>query len=98
MASLNFMSYAEIDFAIVPAAPPAWKNWRATSCPAPISANVPYLGSSRLMVRALRFVVRSSEDSLRVDSILTRGWVLTMHENRHLYQQPVAVFGGPLKP
>src|SRR5438477_2745398 len=35
--------------AIVPAAPPTRKNQRATSCPAPISANVPYLPGSRLM-------------------------------------------------
>src|SRR6202045_5379639 len=64
MASLNFMSYAEMDFATVPAAPPAWKKWRATSWPAPISANVPYFGSSRLIARALRFVVMSSDDSM----------------------------------
>jgi hypothetical protein len=41
MASLTAMSYAEIDFEIDPAAPPTLKNQRATSCPAPISANVP---------------------------------------------------------
>jgi hypothetical protein len=35
------MSYAEMLFAIVPAAPPARKNQRTTSCPAPISAKVP---------------------------------------------------------
>src|SRR5258707_7999564 len=58
------MSYAEMDFATVPAAPPAWKKWRATSWPAPISANVPYFGSSRLIARALRFVVASSDDSM----------------------------------
>src|SRR6266404_552188 len=58
------MSYAERDFAIVPAAPPAWKNQRTTSCPAPISAKVPYFGSSRLTLRALRFVVNSSVDSM----------------------------------
>src|SRR6266481_6829258 len=58
------MSYAERDFAIVPAAAPAWKNQRTTSCPAPISAKVPYLGSSRLTLRALRFVVNSSVDSM----------------------------------
>src|SRR5580704_2995225 len=47
-------------FAMVPEAPPAWKKCRATSCPAPISAKVPYFRSSRLIVRALRLVVRSS--------------------------------------
>jgi hypothetical protein len=35
------MSYAEIVFATVPDAPPAWKKIRATSWPAPISAKVP---------------------------------------------------------
>ena len=35
--------------AIVPAAPPTRKNQRATSCPAPISAKVPYLELSRLI-------------------------------------------------
>src|SRR5580698_11315517 len=50
--------------AIVPEAPPAWKNSRATSCPAPISANVPYFGTSRLMVSAFWLVVRSSFCSL----------------------------------
>src|SRR5438046_9435063 len=34
---------------MVPDAPPTWKNQRATSCPAPISANVPYLFGSRLI-------------------------------------------------
>src|SRR5580658_6278887 len=60
MASLKTMSYAEIDLAIVPEAPPAWKNSRATSWPAPISANVPYFGTSRLIVSAFWVVVRSS--------------------------------------
>src|SRR5450755_528402 len=46
------MSYAEIDFATVPAAPPARKNQRATSWPAPISAIVPYQRGSRLIRRA----------------------------------------------
>src|SRR3954447_22067300 len=52
MASLTAMSYADIDFATVPAAPPARKNQRATSCPAPISAIVPYQRRSRLICRA----------------------------------------------
>src|SRR5437773_12387932 len=37
---------------MVPAAPPTRKNQRATSCPAPISANVPYLPGSRLICSA----------------------------------------------
>src|SRR3954453_21950167 len=52
MASPTAMSYADIDFATVPAAPPARKNHRATSCPAPISAIVPYQRRSRLICRA----------------------------------------------
>src|SRR5882757_8162714 len=39
--------------AIVPAAPPARKNQRTTSWPAPISANVPYRRASKLMASAL---------------------------------------------
>src|SRR4051794_20874459 len=46
------MSYAEMLLAIVPAAPPTRKNQRATSCPAPISAKVPYLVWSRLIATA----------------------------------------------
>src|SRR5438876_7052806 len=53
------MSYAEIVFATVPAAPPARKNQRATSCPAPISAKVPYLAASRLIQSALSCVLRA---------------------------------------
>src|SRR5690349_11532197 len=43
-------------FAIVPAAPPTRKNQRTTSCPAPISANVPYHRGSRLILSALEWV------------------------------------------
>jgi len=43
---------------MVPAAAPARKNWRATSCPAPISAIVPYFFASRLSRSALLMVVR----------------------------------------
>src|SRR5258705_9327534 len=39
-------------FATVPAAPPTEKNHRATSWPAPISANVPYVVASRLSANA----------------------------------------------
>src|SRR6478735_5117935 len=58
-------------FAIVPDAPPTRKNHRATSCPAPISAKVPYLVLSRLIWTAFWWV------SSRVDSIassLRLGW------------------------
>src|SRR3954463_5312865 len=41
-----------MDFATVPAAPPARKNQRATSWPAPISAMVPYQRRSRLICSA----------------------------------------------
>src|SRR4051812_39505832 len=46
------MSYAEIVLAMVPAAPPTWKNLRATSWPAPISAKVPYFFASRFIWNA----------------------------------------------
>src|SRR5262249_12351144 len=42
--------------ATVPAAPPTRKNQRTTSCPAPISANVPYQRGSRLILSALEWV------------------------------------------
>src|ERR1700712_2981245 len=42
--------------ATVPAAPPARKNQRATSCPAPISATVPYQRGSRLIRNAFWWV------------------------------------------
>src|SRR2546422_790221 len=51
------MSYAEIVLATVPAAPPTEKNQRATSCPPPISANVPYRVASRLSASAFCRVV-----------------------------------------
>src|SRR4051812_37072315 len=44
--------------AMVPAAPPTWKNQRTTSWPAPISAKVPYLRGSRLMANAFCWVAR----------------------------------------
>src|SRR5229473_4746995 len=49
-----------MDLATVPDAPPAWKNSRATSWPAPISAKVPYMGASKFIRRAFCVVVRSS--------------------------------------
>src|SRR4051794_2510277 len=60
------MSYADIDLAIVPAAPPARKNQRATSWPAPISATVPYHRESRLIRSAFCSVsVPNSTCSMR---------------------------------
>src|SRR4051812_14998619 len=53
------MSYAEIVLAMVPAAPPTWKNRRATSWPAPISAKVPYFFASRLIWNAFLSVPTS---------------------------------------
>src|SRR5436853_2656385 len=47
-------------FAIVPDAPPTRKNQRATSCPAPISANVPYFDWSRLICSAFWCVLTFS--------------------------------------
>src|SRR5215470_4154154 len=46
--------------ATVPAAPPTRKNHRTTSCPAPISANVPYQRGSRLILSALEWVSMGS--------------------------------------
>src|SRR3984885_4815879 len=77
MASLKTMSYAEIDLAIVPDAPPAWKNSRATSWPAPISANVPYFGTSRLIVSAFWVVVRSSLFSFTHETLAKAAGVAT---------------------
>src|SRR5213592_1833619 len=42
--------------ATVPAAPPTRKNLRATSCPAPISAKVPYFAESKLIWSAFSSV------------------------------------------
>src|SRR6266496_1421318 len=53
------MSYADMVLATVPAAPPTRKNLRATSWPAPTSANVPYLAASRLIPRAFSSVAIS---------------------------------------
>src|SRR5947207_9067389 len=47
-------------FATIPAAPPTRKNQRTTSCPAPISAKVPYQRGSRLIFSALEWVSRTS--------------------------------------
>ncbi len=52
VASEMVISYAEIDFAMVPAAAPTLKNHLATSCPAPISASTPYHFGFRFTSRA----------------------------------------------
>src|SRR3954454_20478105 len=57
MASLTPLSYAEIALATVEEALPTWKNQRATSCPAPISAKVPKRFASRLIWRAFSSAV-----------------------------------------
>jgi hypothetical protein len=57
------MSYAEMVLAMVLAALPEWKNQRATSWPAPISANVPNLRPSRLIFRAFGRVLPDSSAS-----------------------------------
>ncbi len=65
--------------AIVPAAPPTRKNQRATSCPAPISAKVPYLVLSRLIWTAfwcvssrLSCIVPPLESAFRIASVPPR--------------------------
>jgi hypothetical protein len=50
------MQLAEIVFATVPEAPPTRKNQRATSCPAPISANEPKTVVSRFRESAFWYV------------------------------------------
>ena len=62
------MSYAEMLLAMVPAAPPTRKNQRATSCPAPISANVPYL--RRVEVDLQRLLMRVENLAFRHESTL----------------------------
>src|ERR1043165_3216231 len=64
------MSYAEIVLATVPDAPPARKNQRAVSWPAPISAKVPYLRMSRLIWSA--FVCALGFSSLMEFSVSCR--------------------------
>src|SRR5437867_8472200 len=71
MASLTFMSYAEMLLATVPAAPPTRKNQRTTSWPAPISAKVPYQRGSILILSALEWVsVGSSFTEVRAANVL----------------------------
>src|SRR5260370_12561935 len=58
-------------FATVPAAPPTLKNQRTTSCPAPISAKVPYQRGSRLILSALEWVsIVASFISVRTEDVL----------------------------
>src|SRR5712692_3865525 len=63
------MSYADIDLEIVPAAPPTLKNQRATSCPAPISANAPYRSGSRLILSAFWLALNLGRSSANGVSI-----------------------------
>src|SRR6516162_9573989 len=89
------MSYAERDFATVPAAAPAWKNQRTTSCPAPISANVPYFASSRLTLRAFRFVVNSSVDSIGFSG--KNRFLLYQERNHQLSSRNDSGTGAPIQ-
>src|SRR5258708_36577634 len=59
--------------AIVPAAPPTRKNQRTTSCPAPISAKVPYQRGSRLILSALEWVSIGSSFTEGETTKLPRG-------------------------
>src|ERR1700704_3023684 len=56
-------------FATVPAAPPTWKNRRATSWPAPISAKVPYFFASRLIWNAFLLVPTSISAFIRTQDV-----------------------------
>src|SRR6267143_6125661 len=56
-------------FATVPDAPPTWKNRRATSWPAPISAKVPYFFASRLVWNAFLFVPTSISAFIRSQDV-----------------------------
>src|SRR5205814_1868172 len=82
MASLTFMSQAEMLFAIVPAAPPTRKNQRTTSWPAPISANVPYQRGSRLILSAFECVsIVSSFTSQQTRPVLRALHVQIVHQS-----------------
>src|SRR5206468_6070880 len=65
--------------AIVPAAPPTRKNRRATSWPAPISAKVPYLVTSRLIWRAFSSVPISISGSIQ---FLLRRFLIAANSRR----------------
>src|SRR5438874_11789818 len=82
MASLTFMSYADMRFAIVPAAPPTRKNQRTTSWPAPISAKVPYQRGSRLILSALEWVsIVSSFTSQQMSPVFRALNVQAVHQS-----------------
>src|SRR6266699_2273372 len=69
-------------FAIVPAAPPTRKNQRTTSCPAPISANVPYQRGSRLILSAFECVsIVSSFTSQQTYPVFRAFNVQIMHQS-----------------
>src|SRR5690349_8684592 len=57
---------------MVPAAPPAAKNVRATSCPPPISANAPYVLAPRLSARAFCLVVGVGSDMVDAPNLVHR--------------------------
>src|SRR6266403_1040167 len=83
MASLTFLSYAEMLFAIVPAAPPTRKNQRTISCPSPISANVPYQRGSRLILSAFECVsIVASFTSQYTRPVLRAFHVPIVHQSR----------------
>src|SRR5437868_6774378 len=82
MASLTFMSYADILLAMVPAAPPTRKNQRTTSCPAPISAKVPYQRGSRLILSAFEWVsMVSSFTSQQISPVFRALNVQAVHQS-----------------
>src|SRR5438270_9097184 len=69
-------------FAIVPAAPPTRKNQRTTSCPAPISANVPYQRGSRLILSAFEWVsMVSSFTSQQISPVFRALNVQAVHQS-----------------
>src|SRR6267378_989861 len=77
--------------AMVPDAPPTWKNQRATSCPAPISANVPYLFGSRLIWSAFCSVPGISR--VIADELFTK---LSLRRARKELRQKIVGERGPL--
>ena len=76
--------------AMVPAAPPTRKNQRTTSCPAPISAKVPYHCASRLTLRALLWV--STDSVVKLLFTKTAFVVLGKQESSQRYCYPPKTF------
>src|SRR3989442_13972231 len=69
-------------FATVPAPPPTRKNQRTTSCPAPISANVPYQRGSRLIFSAFECVsIVSSFTSQQTEPVFRALNVQIVHQS-----------------